>query len=909
MSISKFLTLPRRVADCCWTLVALAILAAPGLAWGDDCNDSGSISKSPGGVYALGQTVRFTYFFGSEGNTTQGLVLTVDNDEVLIALDCDTAATGADRENCLGYNGGVLAAAANDGDAIAFGGNLDSGNSGRCSNDSFLTCAVDADCASPGTCDNIGSACSALTFSVAPGHGDGNPVETTPNVLVVKADDPIQFERGEGCWVAFDARVNSIGLEANWEAGDQFVNASAGFTGQCTPDLGADSTKSTNYQIAITPDIAIRKEVSLDGGAWFDANVGPFPIGIVPSSTAEYRLIVENVGEEALDDVKLSDNTPPFFLGLTEVALPTRCLVPQDASGFFLVGATCTIISGDSGFGALGSPPVAVCATEGTKTNWACVNSTGAATGAIVPEQCDPATVECLKPDIEVTKDGPEDAKVGDTIEYSICATNTGATDLNNCIVTDVLLGLAAAPFPDLAFGATNVCLNPAPTYVIPGGAPDPLLNTATVTCDVVGSASATVSDFDGHSVNLFTTEIDVRKSGPTEAKAGDTIDYVICATNLSSADAPEFDGCTVTDSLIGLTAATFPIPVIGGGEVCMNPDPTYSIPVDATGFVDNRADVTCTLADYDNAPTDFDTHRVPLFVVEGNMSKTCTPDPVKVGEQICWDITVNNTGDKDFDCKITDIIVGLDEAELSVPAGGSNSLAQVCRTVLPGEEGTTISNTASADCSPDGYDNEITIGDTADCEVERDVDELCRTPGFWKTHAGEEKAGRSSNLTQIVIDSTSGNTLGNICGDEITDTWTNNYPEGTGYDGGTNGANSAVEGMCVHPKQQIIRQLQRQLIAAALNCVVSGGGADCTGVSVEQDWQDANADCTANTGNLSGWVDIIDDFNNGLYEGSNCSPNIKESPVFDGVDKVPGPAGSSNACSEATYNDFYLVP
>ena len=148
---------------------------------------------------------------------------------------------------------------------------------------------------------------------------------------------------------------------------------------------------------------------------------------------------------------------------------------------------------------------------------------------------------------------------------------------------------------------------------------------------------------------------------------------------------------------------------------------------------------------------------------------------------------------------------------------------------------------------------------------------------------------------------------LGTICGVPITDTTTYDYV-GTGV-GDSNGAESAVEGMCVHPKTLSIRQLQRQLIAAAINCVVSGGSPDCTGVSVGDDWKAANDVCT-NGGDYSYWIDIIDDFNNGLYPGSNCTEDIADSVVFGNVDyKVPGPAGSSNACSEATSNDWYLVP
>ena len=101
-----------------------------------------------------------------------------------------------------------------------------------------------------------------------------------------------------------------------------------------------------------------------------------------------------------------------------------------------------------------------------------------------------------------------------------------------------------------------------------------------------------------------------------------------------------------------------------------------------------------------------------------------------------------------------------------------------------------------------------------------------------------------------------------------------------------------------------------RQLIAASLNCVVSGGSADCTGVSIGDDWKAANAACIDPNGDYSYWEGKIDDFNNSRAPYT-CTDNIQDSFLFKDWTgpKVPGPAGSSNACSEATGNDFYLVP
>ena len=103
MTIRKFSTVPRRVASYCWTLVALAILAAPGLAWGQDCSDFGNVFRDNPGPYILGSPVRLTYEFGAE-TITPPLTLDVNDREVRVALDCISALSSDDRENCLGFH-------------------------------------------------------------------------------------------------------------------------------------------------------------------------------------------------------------------------------------------------------------------------------------------------------------------------------------------------------------------------------------------------------------------------------------------------------------------------------------------------------------------------------------------------------------------------------------------------------------------------------------------------------------------------------------------------------------------------------------------------------------------------------------------------------------------------------------
>jgi len=172
--------------------------------------------------------------------------------------------------------------------------------------------------------------------------------------------------------------------------------------------------------------------------------------------------------------------------------------------------------------------------------------------------------------------------------------------------------------------------------------------------------------------------------------------------------------------------------------------------------------------------------------------------------------------------------------------------------------------------CPPrdDGVICDLCDPETGECIAEmpvpdrcQDVMELCRTPGFWGRRGGDEKPNNpnSQNITQQVIDSAG---YLDVCGHEIDNT---DFED----------MDSAIEGICQSPKGTLERQLFRQLTAAALNCVMSGGGNDCTGVSIGDHYAACNTLCE--TGSDSGQtvttcIDGLDCFNNGgMWMGDAC--------------------------------------
>jgi hypothetical protein len=155
----------------------------------------------------------------------------------------------------------------------------------------------------------------------------------------------------------------------------------------------------------------------------------------------------------------------------------------------------------------------------------------------------------------------------------------------------------------------------------------------------------------------------------------------------------------------------------------------------------------------------------------------------------------------------------------------------------------------------------------------------ICRTPGFWKTHAGTEKNG-SMNVTQAVINACGG--CLDVCGTAITNTDKLSF-------------NSALEAMCDYPNQPIFH-----LTAMALNCCISGFGSDCSGGDpyLSQLFADANSSCESGGSYRKGEVD---DWNNGL-SGNNCHDRELCNEEF-GVCFMGGPAGSPKACQAASNN------
>jgi hypothetical protein len=166
----------------------------------------------------------------------------------------------------------------------------------------------------------------------------------------------------------------------------------------------------------------------------------------------------------------------------------------------------------------------------------------------------DDHSVNLFQPSVTIDKTGDTLSKVGDDVDYTITVANTSSSDSPNltCDITDALLGINEQV--NLVSGASHV-INDSRT--VQAGDPDPLVNTASVTCTVDGFSNVLGPLTDGHSTNLFQPDVEVVKTGPASATVGDTVTYDFTINNLSSGDSPNLVLDSVSDTVLGNLTAT----------------------------------------------------------------------------------------------------------------------------------------------------------------------------------------------------------------------------------------------------------------------------------------------------------------------------------------------------------------
>jgi uncharacterized repeat protein (TIGR01451 family) len=347
-------------------------------------------------------------------------------------------------------------------------------------------------------------------------------------------------------------------------------------------------------------------------------------------------------------------------------------------------------------------------------------------------------------PDIEITKTGDTLSKIGDDVSYTITVDNTsmpGTPDLY-CNITDPMLAINT--YVTLAWNAPNHVINK--TYTVLATDPDPLLNTASVSCTYVGGTTVVASDTDDHSVNLFQPGVEVTKTGDTLSKVGDPVDYLITVVNTSSTDSPNLVNGTIVDDVLGnlldpanpyVTAKTCTATLATGASCTINATRTVLV-TDPDPLV-NRVDVHYNPSGFPNDITDWDTHSVNLFQPSITFTKTVLETYSKAGDTVHYTITLTNTSSMDTPnlvCTITDAMLGINQP-VNLASGAAPYVINKNYVVLASDPDPLV-NTASVSCSPTGFPNILTTSAGASVDLVHPAFTLTKTCMVEPVIAGE---------------------------------------------------------------------------------------------------------------------------------------------------------------------------
>ena len=199
--------------------------------------------------------------------------------------------------------------------------------------------------------------------------------------------------------------------------------------------------------------------------------------------------------------------------------------------------------------------------TAGQIDNTATADSdqTGPVTDDVsIPVQTPVLEIVKLAP-LNADEDGSGDVSVGDTLTYTITATNGGGSNLTNVVVTDDLITPTGGTTPCALVAPAGTCTLIG-IHVVTAGevAIGIVTNAATADSDQTPAVTDTVA------VPAPIPAVEIVKPAPTngdedgsgDVSVGDTLTYTITATNIGGAN---LTNVVVTDDLITPTGGTAP--------------------------------------------------------------------------------------------------------------------------------------------------------------------------------------------------------------------------------------------------------------------------------------------------------------------------------------------------------------
>ncbi|MBI4897518.1 MAG: DUF11 domain-containing protein, partial [Actinobacteria bacterium] len=344
------------------------------------------------------------------------------------------------------------------------------------------------------------------------------------------------------------------------------------------------------------------------------------PTTIHAGDTVTYTILATNSGDTPLSDVSVTDNkcSPLTGPGASDTGAD-NILSPGETWTF-----TCSK--------AISVDTVNVATATGKDKLGKSVSDT------------DDATVDVIAPSIDVDKTAsPTLVHAGDTVTYTIVATNDGDVPLYNVEVTDDKCSPLTGPGATDIGGDDVLSVGEFWVFTCSKAINEETVNVATASGD--DQLEKKVTDTDDAIVKVIAPSIKVEKSAsPTVIHPGDSVTYTIVATN--NGNTPLY-GVTVTDDkcspLVGPTLDSGSDGVLSVGEswefTC-----TKAISVDTvnTATATGRDELEQPVSDTDDAKVDVIDPKI-------DVRKKASATTVAPGTSVTYTIEVENTGDTDL--------------------------------------------------------------------------------------------------------------------------------------------------------------------------------------------------------------------------------------------------------------------
>lgn len=451
--------------------------------------------------------------------------------------------------------------------------------------------------------------------------------DDTPGVLSVGETAIVQFP--------YEVQANDITLIFNTEATYECTNP--GDAAFCLSGVVQEPSVYPNYRARTLPEDGNQTYQQIYGSLNpFVSVVGPRatvsvtangsaePITVVPFQAVTYEITLTGVGDGS-DAIQSIDSLEALGDVIPECDTSRWGQPGQEPNGVGWFINDVEVDTRDLSADPLGPSDIAVCRFARTMDPIIIndiANDTFTLRGDIqisnLPNisgqfgniQIEAPAVLIAEADITVVKEvlSPADdqpVRVGDNIQYGVTVINTGNTNLSDLRFVDSLVGIVAPPFNTLDIGEEEFF---SYNYEVSEDAPNPLLNTITVTAQVTGappgftvqdSAAATLDlAQDELSATLSVVSVDGAPFNPdnraTYPRPGSTVVFAVEYCNQSDGFLSDLRYVNNTPAFVNLPRPTFVDSALNNGQFdvgCAAPDTarfTYDVPqVTDGGFTD----------------------------------------------------------------------------------------------------------------------------------------------------------------------------------------------------------------------------------------------------------------------------------------------------------------------------------